>query len=432
MASRDHRAPATDRFVLTRRCILAISFILLPLDCLDAQSDSAVVAWARGAAIPLDSSGRAFRSLETAVADARLIGVGESVHGMQQFIELRFALLKELVQRGRVTALILESGLPEAIAVNDYVRGRSDSVDLASHLGPEYSGSDVARAVMRWLREWNRGAGKSHPVAVFGADISIGDGRSMLPALEGLHDVVGNDPPIDAVLDSLRPIASRVAAGWWNGAVRNYNALPAGERARLAQLTTRLVAAARAWRRGTPDERAWAERFALIAQQDEVMLREGPLSAENPRDAAMAANTRWILDRLPSDERAVLWAHNAHVQRTPLKGGPLPPGELPGMGYRLGKDLGHAYFAIGTAYGGPSVDSATTPRTGSVDAALAEVSASPFLLSLRGAPRAGAIGAWLYAERPMRFQVGYLTLPLAGAFDAVVYVDRLSPAVKPR
>ena len=414
------------------RCILALAFILLPLGRLDAQSDSAFVAWARQAAIPLDSSGRAFRSLESAVADARLIGVGESVHGMQQFIELRFALLKELVQRGRVTALILESGLPEAIAVNDYVRGRSDSVDFTSHLGPDYSGSDVARAVIRWLRDWNRGAGKSHPVAVFGADISIGDGRSMLPALERLHEVVGSDPPVDAVLDSLRPIASRVAAEWWNGAVRNYNALPAREKERLAALTTRLVTVARAWRGGTSDERAWAERFALIAQQDEVMLREGPRSADNPRDAAMAANTRWILDRLPSDERAVLWAHNAHVQRAPLEGGPLPPGALPGMGYRLGKDLADAYFAIGTAYGGRSADSATTPRAGSVDAALAEVSPSPFLLSLRGAPRAGAVDAWLDAKRPMRFQVGYLTLPLAGAFDAIVYVDRASPAVKPR
>ena len=410
---------------------IALSFALRPGQ-VDAQSDSGIVAWARQTAIPIDSSNRAVRSLEAAVANARLIGVGESVHDRQQFMELRFELLKALVQHSHVTALILESGLPEAVTVDDYVRGRSDSVDFASHLGPDYNESEVVRQAMTWLREWNRSTGKAHPVAVYGADISIGDGRSMLPALERLHAVVGNDPRIGAVLDSLRPLAARVAAAWWNGAVRNYGALPDDAKRQLTQLTTQLLAAARAWRGDTPDERAWAERFALIAQQDEVMLREGPFSAESPRDAAMAGNTRWIIDRLPRDERALVWAHNAHIQRVPIKGGPVPPGAFPSMGYRLGRDLGDAYFAIGTAYGGPSADSAGIPRPGSVDATLADVSPSPFLLSLRGAPRSGAVGAWLSAERPMRFQVGYITLPLAAAFDAVVYVDRVSPAVKPR
>jgi erythromycin esterase len=417
--------------MLRRILAFAFAFSLRPCQ-VDAQSDSGFVAWARRTAIPIDSSERAVRSLDSAVATARLIGVGESVHDRQQFMELRFELLKDLVQHGRVTALVLESGLPEALAVDDYVQGRSASVDFASQLGPDYSESAVVRQAMQWLREWNRTTGKAHPVAVYGADISIGDGRSMLPALERLHAVVGNDPRIGAVLDSLRPIAARVAAAWWNGAVRNYGALPADAKKQLTELTTQLVAAAHAWRGGTPDQRAWAERFARIVQQDEVMLREGPFSAESPRDAAMAANTRWILDRLPSDERVLLWAHNAHVQRVPIKGGPVPPGAFPSMGYRLGKELGDAYFAIGTAYGGPSADSAGAPRAGSVDATLAAVSSTPFLLSLRGAPRSGAASAWLDAERPMRFQVGYITLPLAAAFDAVVYVDRVSPAVKPR
>jgi erythromycin esterase len=285
---------------------------------------------------------------------------------------------------------------------------------------------------MTWLREWNLGAGKAHPVAVYGADISIGDGRSMLPALDRLQAVAGTDARIAAVLDSLRPLATRVAAPWWNGALRNYEALPADGKGRLTELTTRLVAAAREWSGGTRDQKTWAERFALIAQQDEVMLRRGPFSPEAPRDAAMAANTRWIVDRLPSGERAMLWAHNAHVQRTLITAPALPRGALPSMGYRLGNALGAGYFAIGTAYGGPSIDSASAPRAGTVDAALAGIASAPYLLPLRGVPRTGALGTWLYAERPMRFQVGHLVLPLASAFDAIVFFDRIGPAIRPR
>src|SRR5687768_6369636 len=153
---------------------LALAFVLVSVGRLDAQSDSGFAGWARGRAIPLDSSARAFRVLDSASGDARLIGVGESVHDVQQFMELRLALLQHLVRHGRVTALVLESGLPEAMAVDDWVRGRTDSVDFTTQLGPDYHGSDVARRAISWLREWNLGAGKGHPVSVYGADISIG------------------------------------------------------------------------------------------------------------------------------------------------------------------------------------------------------------------------------------------------------------------
>jgi erythromycin esterase len=414
------------------RSAIALACLLLPIWRLGAQADSGFSAWASPRAIPIDVSARAFRALDSAAAGARLIGVGESVHDMQQFMELRFGLLQHLVRHGQVTALVLESGLPEAMAVDDWVRGRTDSVDFGTQLGPDYNGSDVVRRAMSWLREWNRGEGKMHPVAVYGADISIGDGRSMLPALDRLRAVTGSDSRVALVLDSLRPLAMRVAAPWWNGALRNYAALPADAKKRLDDLTTRLVTAAREWRGGAPEQRAWAERLALVAQQDEVMLRQGPFSPEAPRDAAMAANTRWIVDRLPSGERAVLWAHNAHVQRALIKGSALPPGAFPSMGRRLGEALGNGYFAIGTAYGGPSIDSSSAPRAGSVDAALTGITSAPYLLGLRGAPRTGTLAGWLNAERPMRFQVGHLVLPLAAAFDAIVFVDRIGPAVRPR
>jgi erythromycin esterase len=411
--------------------VLALALVLLSIGRLDAQSDSGFAGWARGRAIPLGTSARAFRALDSAAADARLIGVGESVHDMHEFMAVRLALLQHLVRHGRVTALVLESGFPEAMAVDEWVRGRTDTVDLGTQLGPGYAGP-VVRQALSWLREWNRGAGKSHPVAVYGADISIGDGRSMLPALDRLHEVAGSDARIAATLDSLRPLATRVAAQWWNGALRNYEALPADAKERLTDLTTRLVSTAREWRGGTLEQRAWAERLALVARQDEVMLRRGPFSPEAPRDAAMASNTQWIVDRLPSGERAVLWAHNAHVQRALVKGPPLPPGAFPTMGSRLGEALGNRYFAIGTAYGGPSIDSATAPRAGSVDGALTGIATAPYLLPLRGAPRTGALGAWLHAERSMRFQVGHLVLPLAAGFDAIVFFDRIGPSDPPR
>lgn len=142
----------------------------------------------------------------------------------------------------------------------------------------------------------------------------------------------------------------------------------------------------------------------------------------------MVANTEWAMTRLGSGRRAVLWAHNAHVQRTPIEG-PASPSSDPvqSMGVILGKKLGSRYLAIGTAYGGPSIDSATAPATGSLDATLATVGPSRFLLAFDSISDRSA-REWLDRPRLIRFQTGYLRTPPAKAFDAIVFFDGVMTA----
>jgi len=209
--------------------------------------------------------------------------------------------------------------------------------------------------------------------------------------------------------DAVRPTAAQIHAGWWKGQSQKYDALPAEAKAALTANVAQLV-------RLTKDE--WAHRVALVAQQDEEMLRLGAFHPSSPRDRAMADNTLWILNRLPKGERAVYWAHNAHVQKAEVTGPPLPPGRFPNAGMRFAAALGRKYCAIATAYGGPSMDDATAAESGSVDRTLEKVAPHPFLLllSARRQPK------WLSEERSMRFQTGYLKVPL-DAFDAVAYFD---------
>ena len=129
----------------------------------------------------------------------------------------------------------------------------------------------------------------------------------------------------------------------------------------------------------------------------------------------------------------MIWAHNAHVQRVAIKGPAMPAGVVANMGSRLGEALGSRYVAIGTAYGGPSPDSAAVPVPQSIDAILgASIRSAPSLLVLTGAPRTRDVDAWLQREWPLRFQVGYLTLAPARAFDALVYFDHVSSMIEAR
>ncbi len=403
-----------------RFAALLILFLSSPLA---AQSEDAFVAWAQGRAVPLDPAGKAFRTLDGALAGARLIGVGESVHEAEPFLSFRLQLLQDLVRRHRVTALVLESGLPEAMALDDYVRGRSATVDFDATLPGGFGALAEIRRTMEWLREWNLGPGRRRPVGVYGADLP-GRSGSMVPALDRLQELTAGNAEVRSAIDALRPVAVQISAGWWRGAAQKYDPLPAETKAALTSNVSLLVERVDKFIDGDAERIEWARRVALVVQQSETTLRLGAFAPSAPRDIAMADNTLWVLGRLAAGERAVYWAHNAHVQRQLVKGPPLPAGgSWPSAGMRFDAALGKRYYAIATAYGGPSLDDSSAAAAGSVDAALEKVANAPFLLSLhRG--RSPAVASWLAQERSMRFQVGYLHVPLGPAFDTVVYFDR--------
>lgn len=412
--------------------VVAALFLLLtaPLAAQSDPAETAFVTWARDRIVPLDPAGKAFWTLDSMIAEARLIGVGESVHEVQTFLSFRLQLLQDLVRRHRVTALVLESGLPEAMRLDDYVRGRTATVDFDATLPGGFGSLAEIRRTMEWLREWNLGPGRGRPVGVYGADLP-GRSGSMVPALDRLQELTAGDPEVKTLIDAVRPLAVRVSGEWWRAAAEKYDALPADAKAALTTGVNRLVERVHRLSKGDADRLEWARRVALVVQQNETTLRLGMFAPTIPRDQAMAENTLWVLGRLAADERAVYWAHNAHVQRALVQGAQgsrLPPGSFPSAGTRFGAALGKKYLAIATAYGGPSRDNATAAESGSVDAVLEKVAAGSFLLPLRNEAIPSAVASWLSEERPMRFQVGYLRVPLGAAFDAVAYFDRATAA----
>lgn len=401
--------------------------LLLVARPLAAAPDAEFVEWARSRMAPIGAAGEPFSALDSLVEPVRLIGVGESVHEAEPFLSFRRELLQDLVRRHRVTALLLESGLPEGMAIDEYVRGRTEAVDFDAALPGGFGRLVEVRQTIEWLREWNLGAGRERPVGVYGVDLPNRSG-SLLPALDRLGELTPDDPGVAAAIAAVRPTAQAIHAGWWRGASEKYQELGPEARAELTAGLDRLVVATQALPPGEPERRDWARRVARVAQQQETMLRLGAFAASAPRDEALAENALWVLDRQAPGDRAVYWAHNAHVQKTPVTGTALPDGRFPGSGTHLAAALGERYLAIGTAYGGKALDDASPPTSGSVDAALEKVATRPFLLSLRPSSAAGGVSSWLDEERPMRFQVQHLLLPLGRAFDVVAYFDSARPA----
>jgi erythromycin esterase len=416
------------------------SALLLAATAAAAQGPPTVFGWIRDHAHRFalgDSTGTGLGSLAERLDGARLIGVGESIHFQREFLELRSALLRELVSRKKVTAVALESGLPEAIALDRYVTGQTDRIDWPRVLNYESATFTEIRAAFEWLRAWNREPGH-RAVHVYGVDLPAGGG-GMLAALAPLLEYLDRVDPTRAARArrGLLPLATRLDSPYFRQSVSRYDSLPPSEKHQLDREVAALSAAVRAGaasypKRSSRDEYDWAVRFATVCEQEAVFLRLSPYHPTNPRDVAMAANTEWVMRREGPEGHVVLWAHNAHVSKRPIEG-PASPARtpVPSMGSLLANTLGPGYRVVGTTYGRAVTDSLPDPS--SLDAAMAAADSVPYWVGvgLDGRDLTPDVRQWLDAPHPIQFQgVGYLALVPRLAFDVVVYFPRIQPATR--
>jgi erythromycin esterase len=187
----------------------------------------------------------------------------------------------------------------------------------------------------------------------------------------------------------------------------------------------------------------WAHRNAIVARQAHRLYRVRPYSPGsggwssawrglNQRDAAMADDVRWVLEREGSTGRVLVFAHNGHVMNAPQAGEIWRSLERPptAMGQHLRSALGADLVIIGvsSAENGAGLPTGSL-EPGSLDAALSHLGLPLFLLDLRAARSDRAVAAWLAERRQLRTNfTKSLTVSPSVAFDAILFVNKLTPA----
>ncbi|MEO8564459.1 MAG: erythromycin esterase family protein [bacterium] len=409
----------------------------------DASDRAAFVAWARKTAIPIGSFDERDSRLDPArvgsfTRDTRVVGIGESVHGTHELMLLKSRMTEQLILHGRVSAVVLESGLAEGRVIDAWVTRQTDSTpDFARSLSYGWGQQSETIAALRQLREHNARVPVARRVHFYGMDLPANGGGSLLPALAPVWSYLDDVDPAFAAESRARlmPIATMLASEGY-GIVDKYAAAGAARdtlRVQLDALVQRFRANERAYASRAPSDRyAWALRLAEVARQTEVAVRIGWNDASNPRDSAMAENVGWIVAREHARGVVVVWAHDLHVGRVPI-GGPIfaSRGGAPSvtsMGERLARSFGRAYVPIGTAFRRHTADSAFVLDSASADDALARVDIPRYLLDLTRAPHQGPVARWLQATRLKRAEDGYVATSVGRAYDAIVYVDSIGPS----
>ncbi|MFE6734029.1 erythromycin esterase family protein [Microbacterium sp. NPDC057650] len=395
------------------------------------------------------------------IGDARVVAVGESMHRVHEFLGLRHRLFRFLVRRAGFTTLVMESGQPEGLRVDRWLRDGGPGLRdvLGRGITYRFGACEEMLDQVTWMREQNvRGI----PVRFAGMDVPDSS-ASALPGVLATLDLLDDTDPAYAahVRAAVVPLfdylpADRSGLAQAAPTIQAYLALPPERRNEIAAAVGDLAARTRALRPDLVarsgggssavrrvDAAINAAESARAADDFLRAMTSGPIRTWPPaniRDAWMADSVERVLRDEP---RILVAAANGHVQRTPFSAPPYVPDPMTTLGGHLAERLGSAYVAIGTAFGGGDAwlhrpDPADAPGhsrpfvqpigpllPGSADAAFARAGIGDFVVDLRRMTPA-AMDA---LDRTAGVQNGDVLqpLPVREAFDAIAFVESVSP-----
>lgn len=151
-----------------------------------------VTEWAKGVAIPLESTDPAtdlkdMERLDAVVGDARIVAMGEATHGTREFFRMKHRMLEYLVEKKGFTIFGIEANWPESLGINDYVlNGTGDAQSALDGLYFWTWNTEEVLDLIRWMRKYNEDPAHVKKVRFYGFDGQIANvaARKVLSYLE--------------------------------------------------------------------------------------------------------------------------------------------------------------------------------------------------------------------------------------------------------
>lgn len=381
--------------------------------------------------VAADAQDPDFSWLTELARGARLIGAGEGSHGTAEHFQLKDRLFRELVQQHGFTVFAIEADFDDGYEVDRFVRGEGpNDPDRATRAFDFWTWqTQEVRDLLAWMRQYNASRGEKPELRVVGIDMQ--DPRGSLDLLTRLA------PPDARVQAALKVLSSVTMREW----AMLGEATPQRRAAVMGQVNE-VRAAVDALTASTP-QRATLLHLAETVRQGATMFASGGQDFNRLnliRDAAMFGNTRTALDTLFPGQKAMLWAHNFHIAKTPAQGQPYV-----NLGQHLARALGTSYRTVGFSFGagelravsgdpaqqakGPMILTAAPAPRDSLDT-LISGDAPAVYLNVARAAQTPVLNAWL--AQPVRIaSVGAAYTPglptganvvLPRAFDGVILV----------
>jgi erythromycin esterase len=429
----------------------SLATILLASSGIAHCEENAFSKWAAAHALPVATVEPSedfsdLLPLKSVVGTARVVALGEPMHGAHEPMAVRNRLMRFLVEQMGFTAIAFESGFTESSSINSFVGGGPGEAESVVWGGPssKLGRYEENRELLQWMRDYNAAASAAghRRIRFYGIDLTAGGRRSgSTLAINYALAYLSRANPADA--DRIRSsLGDSLPSNDWT-----WGMLPEPA---LAALDDTIPKIAKAMVKNRSDliahssveEYRWGLHNLEVARQLAKCFHvTTPKSFEDIqysapvmecRDRAMADNVRWVVESEGPKGRVLVFAHNGHVMNV-KEDGPrwARVRDKPFMmGFHLRRAFGKRLLIIAMSSATASAG-LPTPKAGEddIDEALARVGLPKMFLDLRMARQDPAALAWLSGQRFLRAESNSLITP-STAVDAFFFVNRLTPAIR--
>lgn len=410
------------------------------------SNNNPFINWAKDHALLLQNSDMAhgyadLEPLKNILGETRILALGEPAHGLHETVAFRNRLFRFLVENCGFTTIVLEAGLAETRLAADYIAGGDGTAEAAVRKQSIGDPTPETIELLEWMRTYNLNPAHKVKLKIYGMDMQlVGFPGDTTPSHFALDQAL-------AYLSTVDPIASKEMMAAFSPylnrlSVANYPLLSRQEHDKLSASLDDLISLFERQRikfieNSSKEAYDWAYHTAIAARQTDRIVRvmppdePGKIPPEawrsmNVRDAAMAENVAWILNRQTDNDKVLVYAHNGHIKNAPTIGGVWDAfAQAPNSaGQYLRSMFGNDLFIIGLSCN-PSAQSA---QPGSLDQALLKIGKPRFLLNLGAVSDNTPEAKWLSTLRPMEANVvTYINLSTSTAFDAIVFINNEIP-----
>lgn len=301
-----------------------------------ADNRSAWIEFFRTQAYPLQTA-QDLDPLIEAVAERKLVLLGESTHGTREYYVWRDRISRRLIEEKAFNFIAVEGDWEAIYALNRYVKAMPGSAGSAHEVlmqlqrWPQWmwANQEVVE-LAEWLREYNAERPENERVGFYGVDVyGWGDSVSRLPGLlNALEPGWG-----DSVQRQLQPLKRLRGDNR-----RFHHAVVAGRPSTapvLDAVVRRLKEERDRLREKDPHSYMLALQSARLTQQAKLHMRasaDGRGNSWNPRAVNFMDTVERLFDYYGENARGILWAHNTHIgdgRHTPMgQSGMVNSGQL--------------------------------------------------------------------------------------------------------
>ncbi|MDR2148776.1 MAG: erythromycin esterase family protein [Tannerella sp.] len=260
--------------------------------------------------------------LDQFVGNSKVVALGEVTHGSSEIFKMKNRIIRYLADNKGFDIFSIEANMPEAYKVSDYaIRGEGDPKKLIAGMYFWTWRTEEVLNMVEWMRKFNQ---PKQRIEFTGFDMQYYSGsiNELLDAFQEKKEVSDQINELQKILDGIRNRSQQN---------RGMISLAYNEAKTIDSLIMSVNSGIETSSFPT-DKKNWLKQNITVIKQYLEM------NNSQWRDKCMAENFLWIKDNNP-DSKLVIWAHNAHIQKTNQM-----------MGDHLAKRLGNEYVTFGFSF----------------------------------------------------------------------------------